>query len=136
MKALLIAALVSLAATPALASNHLVNADGTPVVQQNVNQGKGGFVGPAKSKRILRDVISAMNASDDTKVELMGNLTMSLGDEDYVFQDATGEITVEIDDDLWYGRTVTPNDTIVIRGEVEKDWNKVSIDTDSLEVVK
>lgn len=132
MKKLLLVCALSFAATPVLADNHLVTADGTPVAQQS----KGGFQGPTKSKRIIRDVISSLNASDDTKVELTGNLTMSLGDDDYMFQDATGEISVEIDDDLWFGRTVTPDNTIIIRGEVEKDWNNTSIDADSLEVVQ
>ena len=132
MKKLVLACILSLVAAPVFAENHLVNANSAPAAQQN----KGGFKGPTKSKRIIRDVISALNASDDTKVELTGNLTMSLGDEDYMFQDATGEISVEIDDDLWFGRTVTPDNTIIIRGEVEKDWNNTSIDADSLEVVQ
>lgn len=136
MRRLILACMVAVLSVPVSAANHLVAADGQPVAQHNSESTKGGFIGPSKSKRILRDVISALNASDDTKVELTGNLTMSLGDEDYVFQDATGEITVEIDDDLWFGRTVTPDNTIVLRGEVEKDWNNVSIDTDSLEIVQ
>ena len=132
MKKLVLACILSLVAAPVFAENHLVNANGAPAAQQN----KGGFKGPTKSKRIIRDVISALNANDDTKVELTGQLTMSLGDEDYMFQDSTGEIAVEIDDDIWYGRTVTPENTIVIRGEVEKDWNSTSIDVDSLEVLQ
>lgn len=132
MKKLLLACALSFAAAPVLADNHLVTTDASPVAQQN----KGGFQGPSKSKRIIRDVISALNANDDTQVELTGHLTMSLGDEDYMFEDSTGEIAIEIDDDIWFGRTVTPEHTIIIRGEVEKDWNKVSIDSDSLEVLQ
>lgn len=132
MKAILLASVLSLTSASVWANNHLVSADGQPVVQQH----KGGFQGPSKSKRIIRDVISALNASDDTKVELTGHLTMSLGDDDYIFQDETGEITVEIDDDIWFGRIITPEHTIIIRGEVEKDWNNIAIDTDSLEVVQ
>lgn len=118
-----------------LADSHLIVANGEPVASSHSSV-KGGFQGPSKAKHIVRDVISAMNASDDSKVELTGKLMMSLGDEEYVFQDATGEITVEIDDDIWFGRTVTPENTIVIRGEVDKDWKKTTIDADSLELVK
>jgi uncharacterized protein (TIGR00156 family) len=34
----------------------------------------------------------------------------------YLFKDATGEITLDIDDYRWNGLNVTPNDTVEIRG--------------------
>lgn len=134
MKKTILACVLSLFIFPAMAENHLITANNSQATQ-GINT-KGGFQGPTKSKRIIKDVISAMNASDNSVVELTGNLTMSLGDEDYIFQDPTGEVTVEIDDDIWFGRVVTPEMKIVIRGEVEKDWNDISIDVDSLEIVK
>ncbi|MDI5434721.1 NirD/YgiW/YdeI family stress tolerance protein, partial [Salmonella enterica subsp. enterica serovar Kentucky] len=41
----------------------------------------------------------------------------------YVFKDATGTINVDIDHKRWNGLTVTPQDTVEIQGEVDKDWN-------------
>ncbi|WP_238928538.1 YgiW/YdeI family stress tolerance OB fold protein [Vibrio sp. S17_S38] len=134
MKKIILVCVLSLFTLPAMAENHVTTANSSQAIQ--TANSKGGFQGPTKSKRIMKDVISAMNASDNSVVELTGNLTMSLGDEDYIFQDPTGEVTVEIDDDIWFGRVVTPEMNIVIRGEVEKDWNDISIDVDSLEIVK
>jgi uncharacterized protein (TIGR00156 family) len=39
--------------------------------------------------------------------------------EEYVFQDKTGKIIIELDDDLFQGRTVTPETVIRIWGEVD-----------------
>ena len=59
-----------------------------------------------------------------------------MGKENYVFKDATGSVTIEIDDDDWKGQTVTPQDTVVIKGEVEKDMFKTEIDVDVIEIKK
>ncbi|MDR2787381.1 MAG: NirD/YgiW/YdeI family stress tolerance protein [Candidatus Accumulibacter sp.] len=57
-----------------------------------------------------------------------------LGDEKYFFRDASGEIVVEIDDDLWRRQTVEAKDAIEIRGEVDRDWAvSVEIEADSLQ---
>ncbi|MGL5467885.1 MAG: YgiW/YdeI family stress tolerance OB fold protein [Shewanella sp.] len=96
---------------------------------------QGGFQGPS-AQQIIRDVVSALNASDDTKVELIGHIISSSGHDDYIFRDATGEIKVEIDDDLWRGKTVTPQTQVIIRGEVDKDWSEVTIDADFIDIIQ
>ena len=93
----------------------------------------GGFQGPGVEATTIQN---ALNMKDDTNVRLVGTIEKSLGDEKYMFKDATGEIIVEIDNDLWQGRTITPNDTVEIAGDVDKEWNrKTKIDVDSLKVV-
>lgn len=136
MKKFLLLCVMGIFSVPTLADNHIVNSTAQLISPTNNDKGKGGFQGPSKSKRIMRDVISALNASDDSKIQLTGRITMSVGEEKYIFEDPTGDITVEIDDDIWLGRTITPETNIVIRGEVEKDWNKISIDVDSLDVIE
>lgn len=96
---------------------------------------QGGFQGP-NAKNVIHDVVSALNASDDAQIELTGNIISSVSHDEYIFRDKTGDIKVEIDDDLWRGETVTPETTVTIRGEVDKDWSEVTIDADSLEVVR
>ncbi|SBV91287.1 conserved hypothetical protein [uncultured delta proteobacterium] len=89
----------------------------------------GGFKGPAA------DLATAKQASqmrDDAKVTLKGNIVKSLGDETYTFQDASGTIEVEIDDDVWRGQTIVPGDVVVISGEVDKDWTHTSVDVSSI----
>lgn len=64
-----------------------------------------------------------------------GAYNSSVGHDDYIFRDSTGDITMEIDDDLWRGEVVTPETKVLIRGEVDKNWSEVTIDADSLQAM-
>jgi uncharacterized protein (TIGR00156 family) len=99
------------------------------------SKSSGGFQGPT-ARHLIHDVVSALNASDDAQIELTGNIISSIGHDDYIFRDATGEIKVEIDDNLWQGNTVTPETQVIIRGEVDKNWSEVTIDADHIQVVQ
>lgn len=96
---------------------------------------KGGYTGP-KATGSVKTVAQVKEMRDDTKVTLQGNIVKHLGKEKYTFKDKTGEITIEIDDDDWRGVTVGPNDLVEIYGEVDKDWNSVEIDVDTIRKVK
>ena len=85
----------------------------------------GGFTGPGPG---ITTVEQAKKMADDAPVTLRGRITASLGGERYTFQDATGTIQVEIDDDDWGGQNISPADPVEIRGEVSKEWNKLEID--------
>lgn len=91
---------------------------------------KGGYTGPKNTQ--VMTIAQAKQMRDDTKVVLRGNIIKQLGHEKYIFKDATGEITIEIDDDDWGGLAVGANDLVEIYGEVDKDWNSVEIDVDSI----
>lgn len=90
-------------------------------------QGPGGFSGPGPA---ISTVEQAKSMRDDAHVALRGTIVQHLGKDKYQFRDATGTITVEIDDDKWNGQTVGPQDTVELHGEVDKDWNSVEIDVD------
>lgn len=85
----------------------------------------GGFVGPDGS---VTTVEAAKSMRDDTWVTLRGNIVERISDDLYLFKDNTGTINVDIDHKRWNGVTVTPQDKVEIRGEVDKDWNSVEID--------
>ncbi len=93
----------------------------------------GGFQGPGLEPS---SVSEALKLNDDTPVVLIGQIEKSLGDEKYLFKDATGSVTVEIDNEDWRGVNVTPKDTIVIQGEIDKDFFKTEIDVDSVALKK
>lgn len=93
----------------------------------------GGFQGPGLSTVTVAD---AVKMSDDTPVVLEGKIEKSLGKEKYLFKDNSGSVTIEIDNEDWRGQTVTPADTIVIKGEVDKDFFKTEIDVDVVELKK
>lgn len=89
----------------------------------------GGFSGPGPA---LITVQQALEMRDDARVSLKGSIVNSLGDEAYIFRDATGTIEVDIDNDVWSGLTVGPEDVITISGEVDKEWTHTSIDVSSV----
>ncbi len=78
----------------------------------------GGFKGPGVA---MGTVQGLADMKDDSHVLLKGNIEKSLGDEKYLFKDSTGTIVVEIDDKRWHGQTVTPQDTVEIFGELDKE---------------
>lgn len=94
---------------------------------------RGGFTGPGLE---VSTVAEAAKLSDDTPVIIVGSIEKSLGDEKYLFKDASGAITVEIDDDDWNGLNVTPQDLIEIRGEVDKDLFNIKIEADVVTLKK
>ncbi len=96
-------------------------------------QQAGGFQGPGLAPS---SVAEALKLNDDSPVVLVGQIEKSLGDEKYLFKDASGSVTVEIDNEDWRGVTVTPKDTIVIQGEIDKDFFKTEIDVDSVALKK
>lgn len=74
-------------------------------------------------------------AADDSWVTLEGKLVKHLGGENYLLRDASGEVEVEIDGDIWRGQEVGPNDTIRLYGEVDHSWNRVEVEAQRLEKV-
>ena len=96
----------------------------------------GGFEGPSVNQSAaVISVQEALNLNDEDKVVLQGNIINSLGDEKYTFKDATGEVIIEIDDEDWKGVKVTPENTVEIVGEVDKDINEpTAIDVDTVTI--
>ena len=121
--------ILSLSAFAIVLSYSLAASAGFKAASQNV----GGFQGPGIS---AMTVAEALKMGDDTAVVLEGQIEKSLGKEQYVFKDASGSVIIEIDNDDWRGLTVTPQDTIIIKGEVEKDMFKTEIDVDVIELKK
>ncbi|WP_265503783.1 YgiW/YdeI family stress tolerance OB fold protein, partial [Providencia heimbachae] len=80
-------------------------------------------------------VAQLKDLADDSWATLEGNLVKHLGGENYMFRDASGEVEVEVDQDVWRGTEVGPDDLIRIRGEVDHSWNKTEVEVESLEKV-
>jgi uncharacterized protein (TIGR00156 family) len=92
------------------------------------------FQGPGASEGMT--VQQAKSARDDSEVTLVGRITARISEDDYVFQDDTGEIPVEIDDHVWRGQKITPENQVQITGEVDHERNGIKIDVRSLDVVQ
>ncbi len=114
---------------PAICCALLVTAFSASPIQASPAGTGGGFTGPGLS------VISAAQARemrDDTNVTLRGNIVRHLGGEDYLFQDASGTIQVEIDQHKWAGQNIAPGDVVTLHGEVDKDFFSVKVDVEQV----
>ncbi len=95
-----------------------------------VVSGPGGFNG---GENVILTVDQVKGMGDDSKVWVEGAIIQKNGDEKYLFQDSTGSIIVEIDDDAWHGLVIGPTDTVRIYGEVDHGLFNTEIDIDYIE---
>ncbi|AWM81332.1 TIGR00156 family protein [Gammaproteobacteria bacterium ESL0073] len=123
-----------IAATLLIASTSFALADG---YTGPANQATTGYTGPTNSAAQLTTVKQAKTMRDDSYVTLRGKIVNHIKKDRFTFQDSTDSIVVEIDDDLWYGTTIGPNDTVEIIGEVDKDspWGKVEIEVKNMKKI-
>lgn len=91
---------------------------------------KGGFVDGTENIVTVRQV---REMRDDVPVIVKGKIIQRMGDEKYLFEDSTGSITVEIDDETWRGQTITPADDVKLQGDVDAGIFKTELDIDYIE---
>ncbi|MDR2400381.1 MAG: NirD/YgiW/YdeI family stress tolerance protein [Deferribacteraceae bacterium] len=91
-----------------------------------------GYAGPSAA---LVTVAAAKELKDDTPVIIRGKIEKFLGGEKYLFSDNSGNIVVEIDDELWRGISADQNDPVEITGEVEKDFTSVEIEASRIKKI-
>lgn len=85
----------------------------------NGNNGNNGGYQHTAGQAI--SVKQALSAADNSMVTLVGNITQQTGDDDYLFQDGTGQIKVEIKNRVWNGLNVGPNDKVRISGKLDNE---------------
>ncbi|MFM2588146.1 NirD/YgiW/YdeI family stress tolerance protein [Vibrio sp. TBV020] len=101
----------------------------------NATQTQSGFSGPTQGISTVKQVLDAGIFRDDMPVTLKGHIKSSLGGEMYLFADSTGEVTVEIDHEKWFGQSVTPTTNVQIMGEIDKNISGVKVDVDAIKVL-
>lgn len=79
---------------------------------------------------------TAKNLFDDTPVRVKGKIVRVLGKEKFELQDATGKITVEIDDDHYYNPQELIGKTVTIDGEIDasRRHNRIEIDAEYVQI--
>ena len=84
----------------------------------------------------VNTVSAAQAASDDTPVVLQGHIVQRLKDhERYTFKDATGTITVEIDDEDLPLVPFNEKTLVKLIGEVDRGLMSREIDVDRVEII-
>lgn len=73
---------------------------------------------------------------DDQVARLQGRIVSFDGNEHYTFEDATGRITVEIDDkDFPPGQTISAEQRVEITGEFDKGLRKTEFEVDRVTIL-
>ncbi len=83
----------------------------------------GGFLFSESPSKVA----DAASWNDDQPIVLEGKIIKQVGRKDFVFQDASGELTLEIVGRAWHGQTITPNDQVKVVAGVEKSWGKTEV---------
>ena len=99
------------------------------LVVLGVNAQQSGFTGPSIGHITVAE---ALNLRDDAPVILRGRIERSLGNERYTFTDETGSITVEIERRVWGNLSIGPNDLVEISGEIDREWNRIEVEVDTI----
>jgi uncharacterized protein (TIGR00156 family) len=105
----------------------------TAVLQAAAVYGQG-FTGPGSGTNTGRaqavTVLQAKSLPDNSLVILSGSIVQALGHEKYTFRDSSGDITIEIDRDLWtlLGLSIGANDRVEIGGKLDVDKRVVEVD--------
>lgn len=77
-------------------------------------------------------VTEVLALPDDTPVVMRGRITKNMGNNIFVFEDASGTIMMEIDEADWNGNTVRVDDIVTVYGNVDKSSDYTEIDVDSI----
>lgn len=74
---------------------------------------------------------------DDQHARLQGRIVSHDGGDDYTFEDATGRISVEIDDDDFpAGQAVTAETRVELLGEFDKGLRKSEFEVDRMTLLR
>lgn len=94
--------------------------------KQHIEQ---GFIDDSLTVRTVQD---ALNASDNSPVVLVGSIVKQIDDNEFLFKDSTGQVEIDVSKRAWAGQTITPQDTIEIRGFLDKEWHQTEIEVKSV----
>lgn len=106
-----------------------------PAAAQFDGPGAQGLPTTVQAVRVTTVQAVREASKDDQIVTLRGHILEKVGDEKYAFSDETGQIRIEIDDEVFQQR-ITPEMEIEIYGEVEDDFlQSPEIDVERLTIV-
>ncbi|MCF7954677.1 MAG: NirD/YgiW/YdeI family stress tolerance protein [Phycisphaerae bacterium] len=81
-------------------------------------------------------VAQAKELEDDAKVVLEGFIIEDLGDEMYLFRDATGDINLKIDEDAWKKCKMDPEMLVRVYGEIDREDDSLKVEVKKIKDAK
>jgi uncharacterized protein (TIGR00156 family) len=91
----------------------------------------GGYTGPSSIS--VKKAKEVKNMSHDTNVVLEGRIESYLGNEKYLLNDGSDTIILEIDNDVWNGLEVGPDDIVIVYGEVDRKFQRLEVEVERIE---
>ncbi|WP_225781595.1 NirD/YgiW/YdeI family stress tolerance protein [Xenophilus sp. Marseille-Q4582] len=133
--ALAIAALLGLGSATAFAQPSAYTGPSNAPKAAAAPAAPGGYAGPSSVP--LMTVKQLLDAGkDDQHARLQGRIVSHDGGDRYTFEDATGRITVEIDDeDFPAGQTVSAQQRVELLGEFDKGLRKTEFEVDRITLI-
>lgn len=98
----------------------------------------GAYAGSNNTNNMMEVVTveQVRGMSDNAPVIIQGYILRKNGENSYVFQDTTGTINLEIDEEDWGEMTVSPNDFIEVWGEVDKNGSSmIEVDVSAMKKI-
>lgn len=93
------------------------------------------FVGGPSNVTTVKNLLDS--GKDDQLATLEGYIVQQVKHEKYMFRDSTGEMLVEIDDEVFKGQRVDPKTKVRIDGELERDFmEKDKVDVYNLTILR
>ena len=96
------------------------------------NNMKGNMNNNMNNQPAVWTVTEVMSLPDNTPVVIRGRITKNMGNDIFVFEDGSGTIMLEIDEESWNGNTVRVDDIVTVYGNVDKGSNYTEIDVNSI----
>lgn len=103
----------------------------------------GAIAGPNTNKNMNNNmqkqqptywsVTEVVEMPDNSPVVMRGRIRQNMGEQMYLFEDSTGTIMLEIDEEDWNGNTVRVDDMVTIYGNVDKGGRVAEIDVTAVE---
>ena len=78
-------------------------------------------------------VTEVVEMPDKTPVVMRGRIRQNMGEQMYLFEDSSGTIMLEIDEEDWNGNTVRVDDYVTVYGNVDKSGRVAEIDVSLIE---
>ena len=94
---------------------------------KNMNGGINNNTQPA-----VWSVTEVVSLPDNTPVVMRGRITKNMGNNIFVFEDGSGTIMMEIDEESWTGNTVRVDDILTVYCNVDKGTNYTEVDVESI----
>ena len=94
-----------------------------------------GYVGPGSQASGSNTVQAALVSRDGEQVVLRGRIVGQVDDDHYLFADGSGQITVQIDQDLWKRQRADADTPLELQGKVEVEHKRVSVEVKRVRVL-